>query len=386
MSRPGRGGRGGGGGAGWLAGALLALVAVAGVVALGRGRDDTLSPRSNARLGTSALVTLARELGADVSVRNRLPRLDGAGSPDVMLVLVDRFDDAQRREVTAWVRSGGVLVVTDPASGFAPAVEDSFVDLFDLGFEGARRCAIPALADLDLGDIDPRGGGVLYDVPLRSDGCVRDGAGGAFIVATDRGQGTVVAVGGSGLAVNVALAEGENAPVMAALVAPRPGTDLAVLEPGGVGGAARAAPGGRTLADLVSPGVKRALAQLGIAFVVYALWRARRLGRPVPEPQPVAVAASELVAAVGNLLDRSGSPERAADLLRADLRRFLADRAGVPVAAGDDVLAAVVAERTGLPAAELRHALGPEPVTGDAGLMALARTIDHIREEVSAHV
>jgi Domain of unknown function (DUF4350) len=377
---------GGGGAAGWLAGALLVLLAVAGVIAIGRGRDDTLSPRSDARLGTSALVALTRALGADVSVRNRLPDLDGAGSPDVMLVLVDRFDDAQRRQVTAWVRSGGVLVVTDPASRFAPTVEDSFFDVLDLGFSGARRCAISALADLELQDIDPRGGGILYELPDRSEGCVRDRFGGAFIVATDRGEGTVVAVGGSGMAVNVALARGENAPVMAALLAPRPGTDLAVLEPGGVGGAARAVPGGRTLADLVSPGVKRALVQLGIAFVVYALWRARRLGRPVAEPQPVSVAASELVAAVGNLLDRSGSPEHAAELLRNDLRRFLADRAGLPAAAGDDVLAAVVAERTGLPAAELRHALGPEPVTDDAGLMALARTSDRIREEVLAHV
>jgi hypothetical protein len=385
VSRAAGGGQGGGA-AGWLAGALLALLAVAGVLAIGRGRDDTLSPRSNARLGTSALVTLARELGGDVKVRSRLPDLAGAGSPDVLLVLVDRFDGAQRRAVTAWVRSGGVLVVTDPDSRFAPEATGSFLDVAELGFAGARRCAIGALDGLDLADVQPRGGGVLYDVPEGSESCVGDRADGAFIVATDRGAGTVVAVGGSGMAVNVALARGENAPVMAALVAPRPGTDLAVLEPHGAGGAARAVPGGRTLADLVAPGVKRALVQLGIAFVLYALWRARRLGRPVAEPQPVAVAASELVAAVGNLLDRSGSPEHAGELLRADLRRFLADRAGVPAAAGDDVLAAVVAERTGLPAAELRHALGPEPVTGDAGLLALARTIDRIREEVSAHV
>jgi hypothetical protein len=386
VSRPSRPGGGGGGAAGWLAGALLAVLTVVAVLAIGRADDKTLSPRSDAKLGTSALVILARQLGADVRVRDRLPDLDGAGSPDVMLVLVDRFSAGQRREVTDWVRSGGVLVVTDPASRFVPTVGDEFFDVLDLGFAATRRCAVPALADLDLADIRPRGGGVLYQVPDGSQGCVRNDFGDAFIVARDRGEGTVVAVGGSGMAVNVALAKGENAPIMAALLAPRPGTDLAVLEPGGVGGAARAVPGGRTLADLVAPGVKRALVQLGIAFVLYALWRARRLGRPVPEPQPVSVAASELVAAVGNLLDRSGSPEHAGELLRADLRRFLADRAGVPASAGDDVLATVVADHTGLAADELRRALGPEPVTDDAGLMALARTIDRIREEVSTHV
>ena len=126
--------------------------------------------------------------------------------------------------------------------------------------------------------------------------------------------------------------------------------------------------------------------QLGLAAVVYALWRARRLGRPVAEPQPVALAGSDLVAAVGGLLDRAGSPGHAAEVLRADLRRFLTDRLGVPPQAGDDALAAVAAERTGVDADRLRAALGAGPVTDDAGLVALARAIDRIREEVLAHV
>ena len=100
----------------------------------------------------------------------------------------------------------------------------------------------------------------------------------------------------------------------------------------------------------------------------------------------MAVAGSELVAAVGNLLDRSRSPQHAAALLQADLRRFLADRLGVPAGAGVDVLVAVAAERTSLDEAELRQALAPEPVTSDAALADLARTIDRIREEVLAHV
>jgi hypothetical protein len=136
----------------------------------------------------------------------------------------------------------------------------------------------------------------------------------------------------------------------------------------------------------VPDGVKRAILQLAVAFAIFAVWRARRLGRPVPEPQPVAVAGSELVAAVGNLLDRTRSPVHAAELLRADLRRFLADHLGLPADSPPEVLATVAADRTGVDEARLLWALGPQPITDDAGLVTLARTIDSIREEVLAHV
>jgi hypothetical protein len=106
----------------------------------------------------------------------------------------------------------------------------------------------------------------------------------------------------------------------------------------------------------------------------------------VLEPQPVAVAGSELVAATGGLLDRSRAPQHAGELLRRDLRSFLCDRLGVPRDAQLGVLAAVTAERTGLDESMLGWALGPEPVLDDGQLVTLARTIDRIREEVLTHV
>jgi len=73
-------------------------------------------------------------------------------------------------------------------------------------------------------------------------------------------------------------------------------------------------------------------------------------------------------------------------VLRGDLRRFLADRVGVPASLGDDVLAEVVAGRTGVPVEQLHFALGGAPVNDNAALAALAQTIDRIREEVLVHV
>jgi hypothetical protein len=343
-----------------------------------------LSPSSDVELGTSALVALAGDLGAEVDVADRLPDLDGPEPPDVVLLFQDLLDEAQTDEVEDWVRRGGVLVVTDSLSSFAPAESGFFDEVSELGTPArlTAACEIDALDGIDAGGIEPHNGGLLYGPPVGSASCVQY-AGGAYIVATGDGDGTVVAMGGAGILVNAALDEGENAPVAAAFLAPRAGTRLTVLEPGFLGSSGG---DGDSLVDLISPGVKRGLLQAALAFAVYALWRARRLGRPVPERQPVAVAGSELVAAVGNLLDRSRSPQHAAALLQADLRRFLADRLGLPAGAGVDVLVAVAAERTSLDEAELRKALAPEPVASDAALADLARTIDRIREEVLAHV
>jgi hypothetical protein len=381
---------GSGGARGWVIGAVAAGLTVVAVIAIGAGADSDvpLSPRSDDELGTSALVALAAEMGADVEVADRLPALDegtGGAAPDVIVVLADLLGERQRTVLEDWVDGGGRLVVADPGSELTPAWVANFAEVDDLAPARtlAGRCEIAALDGIDVADIEPRNGGVLYQPPPGADTCVDDSSGAAYIVATDRGDGTLVALGGSGLLVNAALAEGENAPVVTALVAPERGTDVLVLEPEAL---APGSGGQRTLGDLIPAGVTRALVQIALAFVVYALWRARRLGRPVPEPQPVAVAGSELVAAVGNLLDRTRSPAHAGELLRADLRRFLADHLGVPLGTRPDVLASVAAERTQVAEESLRWALSPDPVTDDAGLTALAATIDRIREEVLAHV
>lgn len=370
---------------GWVAVVALAAATVLALVALGGdASDEPLSPRSHERLGTSALVALARELGAEVSIDDRLPDLAAGAGPDVMVMFTDLLDDDQRTVIDDWIDQGGRLVVTEPASDYAPPVAGTF----DTGAELspartlAGRCEIDALDGLDLAAVEPYNAGALYDAPARADSCIDDVGGRAHVVATDRGEGAVVALGGSGMVVNAGLATGENAAVVAALVAPQEGTEVLVLEPGRLVGGG----GQRTLRDLIPSGVSRAIVQLGIAFALYALWRARRLGRPVAEPQPVAVAGSELVAAAGNLLDRSHSAGYAGEMLRADLRRFLTDRLGVPAGVPPDVLATVAAQRTGVAEDTLRWALGTAPVTDDAGLTTLAHTIDRIREEVLDHV
>jgi hypothetical protein len=347
-----------------LAGAGVLLV----VVLIGRpgGDGPPLDPSSTERLGTRALVLLLEDLGAEVSVRDGGPEADD----DVALVLTDVLDDDEREAVRRHVERGGRLVVTDPSSPLQPHPAAG-----TLGPERLERgCDVPALRDVD--EVDPVGG-VGFAVPPDGTGCFVGGAG-AFVAVADAGDGTVVGIGGAGLLTNGELGEVDNAVLAGALLAPDPGTRVAIVRPAPAGG------GSKSLADLVSPGVKGALLQLGVAFLIYALWRARRLGHPVPESQPVPLAASELVVAVGNLLQQAGRRDQAGALLQADLRRRLAERLGLPLDAPADVVATTAAARTGVPEERLRAALVPVALSGDDELVALSAEVAAVEEVVGA--
>ncbi len=128
--------------------------------------------------------------------------------------------------------------------------------------------------------------------------------------------------------------------------------------------------------------MRLALVQLVIAFVLYTWWRGRRLGKPVREPQLVQIGGSELVGAVGNLMQQTHDPDRAARLLRGDLRRRLAERLGLPPDSNPDVIAEVTAARSGVDRDQVARAVTDLPVRTEDELLDLARDIDRIRTEV----
>ncbi len=159
-----------------------------------------------------------------------------------------------------------------------------------------------------------------------------------------------------------------------------PGVRIEVIDP--TPSAEPSAEGSDGPLELMPLPVRLALAQLVVVALLFLWWRSVRLGRPVEEPLPVEIAGSELVVAVGDLLRRKGSPERAAVALRGDARTVLAARLGA-TGASDEVLVATVAARTGRPDGDVREALfGGAPITSSANLVALARTLDSIRTEV----
>lgn len=362
-------------GAGIVALAALGLLAIALVT----GRPDPdlppLDPRSHQPDGASALVALLRALDVEVELGIGLPATD----EDVALLLGDRLTRSQREDLLGWVERGGRLVVADPSSPLAPSAAGPSDALaaglspgIDPGSVGPGTCGLDVLRTV--GPLEP-GQVLALEVPEGADGCFGT-SDAALVVAEPWGQGVVMSLGAPGALVNGRLDQAGNAPAAVALIGPSPGTAVRVVDPPSPVG-----DGDATLVDLVPSGVTRALLQLGVAFVAYAAWRAIRLGRPVDEPQPVALAGSELVGATGRLLAATGSPAAAADALRAGLRHDLGARLGLAPDLPADRVVAAVAERTDLDATTLGPALGPDPVRTDDELVAVARAVATVRQE-----
>jgi hypothetical protein len=135
-----------------------------------------------------------------------------------------------------------------------------------------------------------------------------------------------------------------------------------------------------SLWSLVGPGPRAAMLQLAVAAVVYVIVRGRRLGRPMHEPQPVQLAGSELVVAVGHLMQQGRDPGRAARLLRAELRRSVRERLGLPAEISPEALARIVSDRYGVPIERAEHALGERPVSTEQALVALSRDVEFLTE------
>lgn len=352
---------------------LAAVLIVMGYLTGGRAQDgEPLDPDSTGPLGTRALMLFLDEYG--VSETRGLP------GPDVThaLVLDDRLDPDQRRNLVAWARDGGTIVVTDPASPLLPDV--AVPNVVVGGSLPAGVCDVDGLDGLDL----EASSFVLYpeDVPPAGAGaagrsCFGDGVE-SFVTEWPLGAGRLVVVGGGLVLTNRYLDEADNAVLAAALLVEEP---LAV--PGDTPTVAVLydpilVAGSRTLGDLIPTGVVWAGWQLVIAFVLYALWRGIRFGRPVDEPQAVELPGSLLVRATAELHRRAEGHHAAAQALRTDLdRRLRAHLAAAPDLPRSELAARAAAGTDLTPALAEATLAGPVPTSGPE-LAALAADVDRI--------
>lgn len=352
----------------------IGLVAVGLITAAVLGGSSSnegppLSPTSTATDGTKALVLLLQSFGTEVDVTQ------AAQPPErsVALVLRDDFTDEEHVAVRNWVRRGGTLVVADPSSSFAPDGKDvRFTQQLTRAV-----CNIPQLDDVNqlvVGTTD-LSSSVLFTVSRGDQSCFGNREG-AYVVRRTQSEGSIVAIGGPDPFTNELIAKSDNSVLAMRLLAPAPNQPLTIFDPN------RPGHGRTSLLDLVAPRVTQFLVELAVALLVYVLFRMRRLGRPVLEPQPVDIAGSGLVKAVGSLQHRSASYERARAVLQDDTRRRLAERYGLPVQASATVVADAVAAHTRIDRDTVMAAL-TQPFTGDDdALLALVHQLDDIREEV----
>ena len=344
--------------------AVLVFIAFVGGDSDSSGDGPPLSPSSTAPGGTRGLVLLLGELGADVRTGDRLP----TDRTRVALLLHDGLSESDHAELRNWVAAGGTLVVSDTGSPLsAPAADD---DVF--GTIARGRCTMAELADVDELTV---GFGRRVRVRGESGSCFGDGRA-AFVTSAALGQGHIVSIGDASVFTNDLLAAGDNSVLAIRLLAPVSGMSIALLDPNPPGS------GRTTLGDLIADRVFQAMLQLVVAFIVYALWRSRRVGQPVTERQPVAIAGSQFVRAVGGLHQRTHAANRAATTLRMETRRAVCDRYGIPLYTDVDALASLTASRTGLDHSTIASALGDTPILDEEALVILGHSLDSIRQEV----
>ena len=129
-------------------------------------------------------------------------------------------------------------------------------------------------------------------------------------------------------------------------------------------------------------GTGDALFALGLAGLVAALWRGRRMGPLLGEPLPVVVHASESARGRGRLYRRARASGRASAALRAAAAERIGRRLGVPRTAGATALVAAIDRMSELSTGRIERLLYGPPPASERAMMDLVNELDSLEREV----
>lgn len=369
-----------------LAVALLALAGV--VVALLRtGEAGSLHPRSAAPHGSRAIVELLADHGVETTLATTADEAAGAvrRHPDTSTLLVLRADALTGSRLgtlrTSVAASDARTVLVSPSA----AALDRFAPHIGLGTpvpvgELAADCRDDAAARAGSASL----GGARFVVPALTAGvgCYPYDGLPTQVTVPDPGRGgDTVLLGAPDLLTNEHLDEHGNASLALQVLGTR--SHLVWYLPSA---ADAPAPGEeRSFFDQIDDGWFWAAAWLGVAVLLTAYWRGRRLGPVVTEPLPVRIRAAETTEGRARLYHRAGARDHAALALRAATRSRLAPLLGLDPSAlrSGQGLAPAVASRTGESPTVVQALLyGPPPADDDA-LVRLADDLDALERRVS---
>lgn len=339
---------------------VLAGLVVGGVLLAGPPADEHL-----------ALRRFLSERGLSVFSSSDAPT-----PPGTLVLLSDVRTPGQAEALLRWVERGGRLVVADPRS---PVLGLLGVDVGDpIGLFGtvtmSPGCPAPEVVGVE--EIVADAGGVSV-VPAGPDAVacfLRPG--GPSVVFVDRGEGRVAILGGGSFLTNDLLDEGDNAILALRVVGDEGPVVFGPAAPPGARG-----PG---LWVLLPAPARLLVVEVAIGGMLFALARARRLGRPVIEEPIAPIPGGELVRATAALYRRSRAAAFCGRLLRRSAFERLSRRVGGSPDLSDRGFADLVAGSSGLPRDRVEVALvGPEP-ENDGELLALANDLSDITRDVEA--
>lgn len=353
-----------------LLGALvLALVA-------GPPGSSRLDPRSPEPSGARAVAEVLRDHGVQVDLVTTTAGVRASTrAGDTLLVLdPELLVDEQAAAVRA---TGADLVVVGPAEPdrFAPGVAAGQPVAPGAGSPGCSLRAARRAGRADTGgrtwvagpETVERGARLCY---------ARDGRPSLLQVAD--GDRSVTLLGDPGPLQNSRLGQEGNAALALGLLGANPRLVWYLPSVADVPSSAQ----DRSLYSLVPAGVWWGLAQLGIALLLVALWRARRLGPVVAEPLPVVVRAAETDEGRARLYRRAGARDTAAQALRGGVLSRLGPLLGLPSRAEPAAVVDAVAARSRRTSPDVAALLYGAAPPDDAALVRLADDLDTLEKEV----
>lgn len=365
-------------------GAAVLGAAVVGLALVRPAGGGYLDPGSVAPDGARALVRVLRTHGVPVSVRTRFADVArdlgdaGPGGATVLLARPDLLLGERTQDLRRSVEDAGADLVL---VGAGPALLADF-QLPVVGQPTGEPASVidPQCADLVAARAGSALAGEIAYRPVAAGpvtSCYPVDRGAAYVSITGAGGGRTTVLGSGAALTNERLADAGDAALAVGTLGARPRLIWYVPNPADTG--VGTAP---TLRELLPRGVLWATGQLAVALAVAIAWRARRLGRLVPEPLPVVVRSVETTLGRARLYRRARARGRAAQVLRAAAVQRIAVRCHLPRTADPHEVAVAAAARTRRPVVDVTAVLiGPDP-DDDNALVALARAIDALDAEV----
>jgi hypothetical protein len=338
--------------------------------------EGFLDPDSTQATGTHALADILAARGTLVERVTTAQAAVQAASGAADAIVVTSPGTLTRAELGELAGATASIVIVEPGPGtlavLAPAVR--VVGPTAVG-PAQPACSLAAARLAGSADM----GGTGFDLPAGQPGATCYPSGGPpSLVRYTSGSRSVTVLGTGTPLENQNLARLGNAALALNLLGAFPRLAWLVPQP------AQSAPAGGTksLWQLIPRATYLVAAELGVAVLLAALWRARRLGPLVAERLPVVVRAAETTEGHARLYEARRARDRAAMALRTATLDRLKPALGLPTAATPEAVTSALAGRSVLAPAQLGTLLFGPPPDGDGALVRLADDLDALEREV----